>query len=460
MSPRPTQPPPPGPVRSPAFPPVQRRSLPVGLPLLAVPARRHPVVTVAAVLEAGALRDPPHRAGLADWTFELLRSGTERRDADGLAEALEGLGVHLTTETTWDATVVSFTALREVLPQALALWAELLRQPSFPDDEVERTRRERLAALRQRRTDPRALANEAFARTLFASTSPFARAVDGLPETIARIQRSDIVAFHAAHARPAGAAIVAAGDVDADEFVDRVTPWLEGWVGAPPAPPAIDLTTNPAPRVVVVHRPGSVQSELRVGHLGTARGDPAYAAVLVLNTLLGGAFGSRLNLNLRERRGYTYGAHSAFALRRHPGPFVVATAVQTEVTGAALGEILHELRAVVEGPILPTEVDDARTYLAGTFALPLETTAGLASRLVELHVHRLPDDSVPRFLEELARVDVDAVQAAVRRLLHPDRVVVTIVGDAERVAPQLEGLGLPGPDVVDPDTFLAEPSHG
>ena len=459
MSPRRTAPPPPAPVRLPAFPAVQRRALPAGLPLLVLEAHRHPVVTVGLVLEAGALRDPAPLAGLADWTYALLRSGTAQRDADALAEALEGLGAEVATTTTWDATVVTLTALRPVLRDALALWAEMIRAPTFPDDEVERTRRQRLAQLRQRRADPRALANEAFARALFAPSSPFARPVDGLPETIARITRSDLVTFHAEHTRPAGAAVVAAGDVEPEELAELLAPLLEGWAGAPPAPPPVTATTNAAPRVVVVHRPGAVQSELRVGQLGTQRNDPDYAAVLVLNTLLGGAFGSRLNLNLRERHGYTYGAHSSFALRRHPGPFVVATAVETSATAAALREILHELRAVVEGPIAVTEVDDARAYLAGTFALPLETTAGLASRLVEIHVHQLPDDAVARYLDQLAQVDVAAVQAVARRLLAPERCIVTIVGDAPRVVPQLDDVGLPPPEVVEPDAFLAEPSH-
>src|SRR5690606_13810937 len=235
------------------------------------------------------------------------------------------------------------------LTAAVSVAAQLIRDSVFPEDEVERIRHEQLAGIMQRRADPRAFANEMANRYIFAPQCAFARPVSGTPGTVSGLARVDAMAFHRATFTPVGTGIVVAGNQDIDEIREVAEKALGGWRGDPPPTRSVAV----APRVegmqiVIVDRPGAVQSEIRVGHIGVPRNTPHFFPLLVMTTILGGPFSSRLNLNLRERHGFTYGAHSTFAMRRHAGPFVVSAAVQTEVTGPAVREIIHELHGIRE----------------------------------------------------------------------------------------------------------------
>lgn len=436
-------PPGPGALRPFHFPPLERLVLPNGMPLLFAQVRGLPVVTMGLLVRAGGIHEPAERAGVASLTSSLLESGTAARGAAEVADELERLGVQLSASASWDVAHLELTGLSARMDAGAAIAADLLRNPSFPQAEVERLRQEQLARILQRRADPRSLANEMAARFIFAPSSPFSRSLSGSPGTLGPVARGDVASFHASHYSPLGAVLLVAGDLDVEEARALAERHFGDWAGAPA--PAVRVTVEPRAEqreIFIVDRPGAVQSEIRVGEVGVARDTPDYFPLVVMNTILGGAFTSRLNLNLRERHGFTYGVSSAFAMRREPGPFTVATAVQTEVTAAALTEIFREVEGIRDAPVSDAELRDARTYVAGVFPLRLQTTDGVVSRLAELALYDLPDDYFDRYRDEVVAVTAEQVLRAAREHLHPERMAVVVVGDAERIRPSVEALGL------------------
>jgi zinc protease len=439
----------PGPLRPFHFPPIETFSLENGIPVFFCRTEGLPVATLSVVLPSGAIREDASHAGLATLTGHLLESGTDRLSGPEIAEELETLGVRLSVGTSWEVTSLDFTALAPRVDAAARMAAHLMADPVFPEAEVERLRHEQLAGILQRRADPRGLANEMASRFIFAPESPFGRPVSGTTGTVRGLTRQDAIEYHRATFTPRGAALVAAGNLSLESIRATTEAAFGGWQGPPPPERSgVVKARSESIQVVIVDRPGAVQSEIRVGHVGVARKTPDYFAILVMNTVLGGAFSSRLNLNLREKHGYTYGVSSTFVMRRQPGPFLVATAVQTEVTGAAVREIGRELARIREERVDAAELTDAQNYLAGTFPLRLQTTGGVASRLAELFIYDLPRSYLDDFAQRVLAVTAADVVEAARQRIHPERLMVLVVGDASLVRPQLEELALGEIEVV------------
>lgn len=441
--------PPPGPLRPFEFGEIRTFTLGNGIPVLFRKTDGMPVTTVSVIQPSGAIREDAGQAGLATLTGHLLESGTDRMTAPRIAEALESLGVRLNVSTSWEVSSVDVTALTSRVGEGLDLAAHLITQSNFPESEVARLRDQQLTGILQRRADPGQLASEMSNRYIFAPDSPFSRPASGTPETVGSLTRSDVVAYHRNAFTPRGAAIVVAGNIDEEAAREVAERAFGRWDGdPPPAQAGVARPREPGGQVVIVDRPGSVQSEIRIGHIGVPRNTPDFFPLLVMNTILGGAFSSRLNLNLREKHGFTYGVSSAFVMRRQPGPFVVATAVQTEVTGAAIREIHLELNRIREETVTGPELTDARNYLAGTFPLRLQTTDGVASRLAELLIYDLPHSYVDEYAERVLAVSDGEVLAVARDRIHPDQMTVLVVGDAAMVRPQVEALELGPIEVV------------
>ncbi|HET7462720.1 MAG TPA: pitrilysin family protein [Longimicrobium sp.] len=449
--------PPRGPLRPFHFTPVHRRRLANGLTILVAEQRTFPVVTVDLLLDAGGRAEPGERAGVAVMTTTLLESGAGSLDAEEIAERVDGLGLSLDSGVSWDTGQAGFTCLRARLEAGFELLADLIRRPTFPEAEVERVREERLTTIQQRRGTPSSVADEAQSRWIFAPGTAFARPLGGMEWTVEEIHRGEISAFHARRYRAAGATLVAAGDASVDEIVALAERWFGDWEGTgEPSPPAVVRPRLDQTTIVLVDRPGTVQSEIRIGHIGIERTAPDYAAVTVMNAILGGTFTSRLNLNLRERLGYTYGVSSSFASRRQQGTFGMQTAVQTEVTAHSVSEMLRDMREIREAPVTHAELDDARNFLAGVFPLGLQTTDGVAGKLTSIATYGLPDDYYDHYRDQLLAVTADDVLDAAQRRLWPDRAAVVIAGDAQKIRGELEALDVGPVIVADPAELEAE----
>ena len=437
----PRTPPGPGPVAPFAVPEVHAASLDSGLEVRIARRAGAPLVTALLVMDAGEATVEAPRAGLAMLAGKALHGGTARRSAVELACALEDMGTHLATSTGWDSTVVSLTCATERFPRALRLLSELVLTPGYPADEVERSREQQLGGIRQRRMYPAQLATAAAAHFFFREGATYGRPMSGTKGTVAGLERTHVIGFAASRYRPRGAALVVAGDVARTEVTDLAAECFGRWRGEAAPVEATAGARFGERRIAIIHRPGAVQSELRIGHASVARTAPGYFPLTVLNTVLGGTFTSRLNLNLREDKGFTYGVSSRFLLRRAGGVFRIATAVQTEVTAAAVREVLAETEALVADGPTPAEVRAARDYLAGIFPLRMETTTQVASGVAQMFVHGLSADHHARYRERMRAVEVDDAARAARRRIHPHALTVVVAGDADRVAPELEALG-------------------
>jgi zinc protease len=441
--------PPAGPVRGFDFPPVHAEALDNGLRIRSVQVGRLPLVTAMLVLDAGEGLLDDSRAGLAALTGDCLEGGTAKRTGAELAEMLEAIGAGLSIETGWDSTTVFLSCMADRLDDAMGLLAEVILQPTFPDDEVERIRGQRLAAIRQREMDPAGIATTASRRLTYVEGAPYGRPLGGTRESVGLFVPDSAVGFVAARYRPKGSGLVVVGDVDAGQVRSLAETHFGEWSGGTELRPEIDAEPRTRERgIVVVDRKDAVQSEIRISHVGQARSTPQYFPLRVLNTVLGGAFMSRLNLNLREEHGFTYGVRSRFLVRRGAGPWCVSTAVGTDVTANAVQEAVTEITTLVaEGPT-EEEVGAARDYLAGVFPLQLETTGQIAARISELLVYDLPDDYYADYRDRIRSVTLEEAHEAARRCIRPDEMTVVVGGGAEEIQGPLEELGW-GPVTVE-----------
>jgi predicted Zn-dependent peptidase len=435
----------PGTPRSFAFPAIERGRLSGGLPVHAVHLPGRPLVTAALTLPMGAVDEPPAIGGATVLAARALTEGTRRRDALALVEATERLGASLRADAGWDATVVGIEVPAVRLAPALELLAEVAREPAFPAREVERLRDQRLNDLLQARADPARRAEEAYLATIFDPVSPYARPSGGLRETVAGLDADVTAAAYGSWAGFGRAALVIGGDLAGIDLQAILEPLLGDFsppADGAPAPQPVIAGRLDRPAVRIVHRPGSVQSELRVGHPGLPRRNPEFHAVAVMASILGGLFNSRLNMKLREEKGYTYGAGAGFDLRRFAGPFTARAAVNTEATAPALSDLLAELSRMREGAPTEAEMRAARDYLVGVFPLRFETPGAVVSAVGGLVTFELADDELDRYRPAIEAVTAHDVLAAARAHLHLERLGVVLVGDADAIASDVEALGI------------------
>ncbi|HJQ37831.1 MAG TPA: pitrilysin family protein, partial [Thermoanaerobaculia bacterium] len=295
----------------------------------------------------------------------------------------------------------------------------------------------------QQRNEPSAIAGKRFSNLLYG-TGTYGNSISGNAESIARLTLDDVRQYYLQHYVPNNASIVVSGDVGADDALALVERTLGDWArGDEPPRPTVAARPIESSRIYVIDRPQAVQSEIRVGHIGVARTTADYFPLSVMNAIFGGVFNSRINLNLRERHGYTYGARSQFAFRRQAGPFVIAAPVRNEVTRESVSEMLAELRRIRTGDIEDHELDDTKSYLMGVFPATVQTASDIASRLVDMELYNLPEDYFDRYRETIAAVTKDDITRVAQKYLDPDRVLIVIVGNAQQIREPLGALGLP-----------------
>lgn len=438
----------PGPLRPYQFPVFERHTLPNGLELIVSPVRRLPLVTIRFVLDAGARLESRDQAGIASLTASALAEGTQRLDAAALAEEFERLGGSLLSYATWDATQVRTTVMSHRFEAALSLLADVVTTPALPEREVERLKAERLAELLELKSEPRGLADERFISSLYNPASRLSVQESGSERTVKSLSVDDSRAWHAGQVAPAVTALVVVGDIDSDDVHRIVDQKLGSWnAGAPPGSRVDDSPATRYKSVRILDRPEAPQSELRLGHVGLPRLHPDYFDVVVMNAILGGVFNSRINLNLRERNAFTYGASSSFEWRRDAGPFMVSTAVATPVTGQAVREVLAELERIRNAEPETNELSLSTSYLDGVFPIRFETTDAIASALASLRTLRLPNDFFDTYRDRIRAVTAERVLRAAQQHLHSDALQVLAVGDQAQTSAALGELDL-GPLLV------------
>ena len=436
-----------GPDKAFRFPEIRRRTLDNGVRVWTVEHQQVPLVSVLLVLPAGAAADPADRPGLAAITGDMLDEGCGDRSALEVHEALGRIGAQLDTYFGHVATVLGLTKLARFLDKGLELMADMIIRPGFEQREFDRVRDLRLNRLLQLRDMPPALADRVFAQLLYRN-HPYGHLPIGSEGSLRAITVRDIVAFHRRAYSPSRATVIAVGDGTHDALADAAlrafAPWQPSPDGDPPPDPETFGAPAPPPnRLALVHRPAAAQSELRIGHVALARRTPDYHAALVLNMVLGGQFVSRINMNLREEKGYTYGARTAFEFRRAPGPFVLQASVQSEVTADAVREALAEVRAIrADRPVTRGELELGRAALTRGYPRNFETADQIARAAAQLALYGLPDDYFNTFVPRVLALDERAVTRVAEAHIDPSRLITVIVGDREKLSRPLAALEL------------------
>jgi zinc protease len=438
----------PGPPLSFNFPEMRRATLGNGLRICTIEHHEVPLITCFVLMPIGSSQDPPDQPGLAAITGDLLDEGSGDLDALAVHEALGRIGAHLDTEIGADATLLELTTLEQYAPRALELLASMVRSPRLDQRDFDRVRELRLNRLVQLRDLPPAVADRLFTQYLYRD-HPYGHLPIGTEGSLRSLVLDDVVAFHRLVYTPAHAMVIAVGDASHDRLAALVAGAFGDWTpSALPQAPLLDvagLTVPPldAGRVVIAHRTGAAQSELRIGHVGLRRSTPDYHALLVMNMILGGQFVSRINLNLREEKGYTYGARTSFEFRKGPGPFVFQASVQSDVTADAVKEALSEIEGM-RGKRLVTseELELGRAALTRGYPRNFETSEQLGRAAVQLALYGLPDDYFTTFVPRVLSVSEADVTRVAHEHLDPDRLLTVIVGDRERVGPTLGALDL------------------
>lgn len=433
-------PPPPAPPRPYEFPRAAARTLANGLRVLVIEDRRLPLVAASMQLLAGHAYAPPGKAGLAMMTAGLLREGTKTRSSQEIARAVDGAGGRLEASAGNDAATVSMTFLKSYADLGFELMADIVQNPAFAEEELERQRQQALSGLQVQYASAQYLAGAAAARNILG-THPYAWPGDGTPETLAALQRDDIVAFYERHYAPNRAWLVIAGDLGAEEGFALAEKWFGGWNRQGPPDEPLPGAPEPRAQVLVVDMPAENQTQIAVGQPGVPRNHPDYIALQIGNQIFGGSFNSRLNLKLRANEGLTYGASSYFEPSRFAGIFEASTFTRTEKTAEAIRMLVDLLKEFRENPATDGEFEEAKAFLSGSFAIATETASSVASRVLTAEVHGLGSDYWPKYRERLEKTTRAEVEAAVRRFLAPDRLAITAVGNAKEFAKALEAFG-------------------
>jgi predicted Zn-dependent peptidase len=432
------------------LPAVQRRKLSNGLEVLVVEHHEVPVVSMNLVMKMGAAGDPGGKGGLASLTADMLDEGTTTRDALQISDQLARIGSGIQIGAGWDSTTAGLRTLTRHLDRALEIYADVITNPAFPDKELQRLRQQRLAALRQQRDSPEAIAGLVFQKVLYGSNHPYGHPLSGDEASLQSFTSDDVRKFYESYLRPNNSALVVVGDVKPDALVAKLEKAFAGWKNG--HVPAVDVSAAPVLRdkaaIYLVDRPGSVQSIIQIGQVGVPRSSPDYFPIFVMNRILGGASSARINLNLREDKGYTYGANSSFSFRRGAGPFVAQAPVQGFSTKESVMEFMKELRGIRgEMPVSPAELEAAKQSIVRGFPRGFETPDQIANGLELIVTYDLPDTYFNSYIERVQAVTLEDINRVANRYLQPDRMAIVIVGDRKSIEQNLRTLDQLGENI-------------
>ncbi|MEP6858760.1 MAG: pitrilysin family protein [Gemmatimonadales bacterium] len=444
-------PPPAAPLRPYVFPSVEQFQLANGLKVILVEKHTLPVVEGRIIVDAGAMREPAAKNGLASLTGSLLSEGTGDMTGADIARAMDVFGAQYSTNANFSGAYADVVALKTVFPQALSLAAKTVMAPSFPVGEISRVKNRALANYQQTHARTAGLAADAFIRAAFASTAPFSRPASGTPATIGPLTRDDVINWHRTMYAPSAATLLLVGDLTPPEARSIAQQAYGSWTASRSALAPVENPIRPSTgtRVILVDRPGSVQSSVVIGQPGFRANDPDYLTMVALNHVLGGGFSNRVNLNLREKHGYTYGAGSTLDLRPGAGAFRISSEVRTNATDSALVEVVNEYKRAVGEPVPAMELQGSVNNLVSGFPSSVQTVQQLAGRIQQLIIWGLPVDFYATYRERLAAVTPEEVRTAATTRLTPNNLIVVVAGDLSKIEAPIRARNLGTVEVWD-----------
>lgn len=434
------RPPRPLPAREVKFPPYAMRTLGNGLQVVAVSHHEQPAVSLRLLVRAGGALDPADKPGVSSLAAAVLDQGTTTRSAEQIAAMIDSIGGIMGSGSGTDLSFIQAIVMKDSLNVALDLVSDIARHPAFAAEEIERQRQQMLSGLKVSYDDPEYLAGVVFDRLVYGF-HPYGRPDAGTPQSIAAITRQDLVAFHRTWFGPNNAILAIVGDVSSEEAFSGAERAFGKWARLDAIPARASDLPPPTRRLVVIDRPGAVQTEIRVGHIGVPRKHPDYLALDLAIKILGGEGGNRLHRVLRSERGLTYGASADINALKDGGDIVAETDTRSESTAEALRLIVDELWRLQRQRVSERELADAQAYLTGSFPLTIETPSAIALQVLNAVFYGLDMGELQTFRERVTAITVDDIQRVARTYLHPDRLSIVLVGDADVFAKQLPGVG-------------------
>ena len=438
-----------GPAKSLQLATPQTATLPNGLTLVLSERRGMPVVAGNLVFRTGSDANPVEKPGLASFVAAMLDEGTATRNSLQIADEVARLGASLGTNSTMDAMGVTGSSLTKNFPALLDIVADVALHPAFPQAEIERQRASRLAQLVQQRENPGQLAAQVTAAALYGPRHPYGYTEIGTEPAVKAMSRDDMLAFWKQNFVPNNAALIVAGDMSMSELRALAEKAFGDWARGTPARPALGTPTTTQAKVIIVDKPGAPQTQLRVATIGAARSSPDFRPMQVMNLALGGLFASRINMNLREEHGYTYGANSQFSFRKSAGPFQVASGVRTDVTAPAVSEIFKEIRGMADKAMGDEELTTAKNALVNSLSGAFETNGNAVGNFSNIFIYDLPIDYYSHYAEQVNAVTPEQALAMAKKYLASDRLVVIAVGDRSKIEPEIRKLNLGTVEVRD-----------
>ena len=436
-----------GPPPKVSLPPIVTRQLPNGLKLMIVEQHELPLADFVLLVGSGSTADPANKPGIANLLSAMLREGTTTRKSLEIADQIAFLGIRLSPTSSWESSTLSLHTPTAQLDSALALFADVALHPSFPANEFERIRKTQLTELLQLRDQGAAIASIAFPAIIYGSAHPYGAPAQGTEASVQALTTGDLQSYYQANFRPNNATLIVVGDVTPAQVEQKINSLFGGWQRADipqinfSEPPKSGTTT-----IFLIDKPGAAQSSFRIGAVGVPRSTQDYFALTVMNTILGGSFTSRLNQNLRETRGFTYGAGSRFDMRRAAGPFLASAEIVTAKSDSALLEFMKELNGIRQ-PVPAVELSRAKRYLQLQLPGNFETTQQIAAALVPVALYGLPLDYFNNYVQNIEGVTQADVTRVAQQYINPGSLAVVIVGDRKTIEQGLKSANV-GPILI------------
>lgn len=441
-----------GPDPSFALPSIQKTKLKNGLDVWFVKQTELPIVSMNLVVKSGSTNDPAGKSGLASVTASLMDTGTKTRSAVEIANETQSIGANLNTGSGWDSSTVSIQTLTKNVDKALEIFADVALNPTFPQDEFVKYQRRTLTGLLQRKDNPNAIANVAYDKVLYGADHPYGISIN--EASVKSMTREDAEKFYETYFRPNNATLIVVGNVEMKSLVGKLETAFAGWkAGDIPAANVGSAPERKGTAIYLVDKPGAAQSVISIGQVGVSRDNPDYFALQVMNSILGGQFSARVNMNLREDKGYTYGARTGFSYRKGAGPFTAGADVQTAVTKESVQEFLKELNGIRGSvPVTESELEYNKQSLIRRFPAGFETTNQIAGQLSNVVIYGLPDSYFNDFIGKIKAVTLEDVNRVANKYLSPDKMAIVIVGDRKVIEPRLKEISGIGDSIVYLDT--------